>query len=723
MRSFTVAGMTALLLSHAAAHAAACDAADLLRAQARHAEAQKLYVAVLKADPAQQCARTGLEAIAKTRADAATHWELAHAYAAVDKEAAKRETLAALSLGIPDPATQSPAKPAAAPATDPFEAAKRLAAAGLHDKALEKLAEATAATPEKDFPKELRYLTGPAVVHFVKRYTEAVFIGLVIGGGILLWLLRRKLHPRLNIEDLEESAGVVVGKGAALYLQQQLIALTRLQSAGVGFVTAPITQVTVPADITSSIPTTLDWIKPLLGVLSSFYWRRVLTLSGCVHPAIDKRGVGLTLVLQQDKKIVSTSTIWQEEYGTSAPGAATAANPSPWFDLAEPAAIWLLFQLLQLAQDQEAIRRAMGTADWKSYAANAAGVRARRVSSRRAMDLILRAITFDSENAAPRANLGTLLQHSAGTDERQLDRALEQLKVARPAMSEDYSIDPVFYSASYCAANIHYTRYARSNDRKELQDSVSEVRTLVRVMKETERRAASRPVAERERVRNFISAALPTVDVMRIGVEAELGEINPAEARLQLMTYERYPVGDTQYNLACTYSLLASLATGSAERFFYINDALEHLAFALHLEPLRGQGAEADPSLATVRSVRKKEFATLIENAAARLAPPAAAPPPPGNKQTAAPETQTTPPAAQAATPTAQSPAPNIVVSAADIAASATQIAAAATLIAAAATQVLASAPQATGPATQTAAEELPPGTLSIVTATPAGTT
>ena len=252
----------------------------------------------------------------------------------------------------------------------------------------------------------------------------------------------------------------------------------------------------------------------------------------------------------------------------------------------------------------------MSTAHWASYALNAAAARAQRRSAKRSREMLIRAINSDPHNAAAHANLGLVLQQSAGEDEKQLRTAVTVLETARNKQRSEKDVgDPVFFNASYYTAYTRYALYVLTKDASELKKCGEELKNLMSVIVRSNSSDAP------ERVRAFIAGSLPAVDVMRIGVEAETNAITPGTAHIHLLGHRDHANDETQYNLACTYSVLARLSKSAAEELFFLNDALMHLAFALHLHPEHYRSAEGDPTLAEVRGRRADEFAELIHAA------------------------------------------------------------------------------------------------------------
>lgn len=491
------------------------------------------------------------------------------------------------------------------PKPDDFAAAKSLAKAGLDAEALEELKKTLKTPPQKNTPEELQYLAGSAVVRFVLRNQFSVIAWSIFVVIASVFILRRVLEPRLQINDFKDVTALT-GHNSAFFLQQHLISLTRQRSASFQFVTGPITQLSVPTAVTSAIPNTFDWVKGLIAVLTMVSYRRLLVLDGVMHPATDRRGAGVTLMLARGKEVVSTTTFWEEEYSpykpaSSVSGSVASQNPTPYFYLGESAAIWLLFQLMQLKRDSSEIKELTGTSNWRSCAMNAAGVRANTAEeTSRAADLFVRAIKIDPDFSAPRANLAQLL-----LDKGEIDRAYEQFNLARREQRED---DPGFYWASYYVAVILYLRGKTA-------EALTELEKIVNLMQETKSSSQVRTGTDRERLSNYINFALPVIDTMRVGLAVTLKRMTIKQAYEQLLDHRFFPTADVQLNLASTYALMATASPEDAGRITYNREGINCFRLALHLEPKRYVAANGDRELQLLRAAHTKEFDAIVAKA------------------------------------------------------------------------------------------------------------
>jgi len=495
---------------------------------------------------------------------------------------------------------------------DPFVAAKNLSKAGLDADALDEVKKTLKAPPQKTIPKELEYLTGSKVVRFVMRYQFTVITLAIFLVIATVLILRRVLEPRLQISDMKDVTAVS-GHNAAFFLQQNLIALTRQRTSSFQFVTGPITQINVPAAVTSAIPTTFDWVKGLLSVLTMISYRRLLVLDGVLQPATDRRGVGITLMLARGKEVVSTTTLWEEDFAPVKPAVSTAGgfaaqNPTPYFYLSESASIWLLFQLFQLKHTKDGIRRLIGTDNWRSYALNAAGLRAEKADENaRAQELFVLSIRYDPLYSAPRANLASLLQNSG-----EYERALDQFGIAiREVEQEGAMDDPVYYWSAYNVALIHYNT-------GKAEKALQELEALIGVMEKT-KNSELRSDTDRERFLDYLGFALPVIDTMRVGVAVALKKMTVRDAYQQVLQHQHFPTADLQFTLASTYALMARAAPEDADRIVYNRAGIDRLRFALQLEPKRCADVERDQELLLLRVAHMKDFDNIVARAKERV--------------------------------------------------------------------------------------------------------
>jgi hypothetical protein len=180
----------------------------------------------------------------------------------------------------------------------------------------------------------------------------ALFAGLVV----ISWItLRTERKPRLDIQDFDNgAAGLEIGKGLSALVEQSLrqigeqpggIRMTLVASsvAEAELIVPDTKLVSTPLTFASQL---VDWILP----------KRVYTLSGCAQKS-GYRGAGLTLTLANKRGMVEeNTTLWQKDYdpligkpkeknSDEKDGSSADGDPTGYYLLAEPAAIWLYFLL------------------------------------------------------------------------------------------------------------------------------------------------------------------------------------------------------------------------------------------------------------------------------------------------------------------------------------------------------------------------------------------
>jgi hypothetical protein len=162
-----------------------------------------------------------------------------------------------------------------------------------------------------------------------------------------LALTYRLMHrPRLEIRELG-SAGLSgdPGKDVTALMRSHLSALARPEAGGGwSLTTGHTTTIEIPAAIETIVPAGKSWlpaIPPLLQWLSA---RPVVKLGGELHPP-GERGVGLTLELSRGKRYLSSETLWQKDFGFEL--TQKDAKAGDFYALAEAAAVWLLFEMLE----------------------------------------------------------------------------------------------------------------------------------------------------------------------------------------------------------------------------------------------------------------------------------------------------------------------------------------------------------------------------------------
>jgi hypothetical protein len=246
-------------------------------------------------------------------------------------------------------------------AADQFTQPCRLAEIGFYKEAREKLLAVKEAEPQLRVPKELQYLPGGGpeywrkLAHWYevrKPFLAALFAGLVV----ISWItLRTERKPRLDIQDFDNgAAGLEIGKGLSALVEQSLGQL----GEGPGGVRMTVVASTI-ADAELIVPDTKLVSTPLTfasQLVERVFPKRVYTLSGCVQKS-GYRGAGLTLTLADKRGMVEENiTFWQKDYdpligkpkeknSDEKDGSSADVDPTGYYLLAEPAAVWLYFLL------------------------------------------------------------------------------------------------------------------------------------------------------------------------------------------------------------------------------------------------------------------------------------------------------------------------------------------------------------------------------------------
>ena len=246
-------------------------------------------------------------------------------------------------------------------AADQFAQPCLLAEMGFYKEAREKLLVVIEADHQLPVPKELQYLPsgGPEgwrkLAHWYevrKSYFAALFAGLVV----IWWIaVRTERKPRLDIQDFDNGAtGLEIGKGLSALVEQSLGQLgERPGGIRMALVASTIADAELIVPNTKLVSTPLTFVSQLVDRILP---KRVYTLSGYVQKS-GYRGAGLTLTLANKRGMVERNiTLWQEDYdpligkptetnSDEKDGSSADGDPTGYYLLAEPAAVWLYFLL------------------------------------------------------------------------------------------------------------------------------------------------------------------------------------------------------------------------------------------------------------------------------------------------------------------------------------------------------------------------------------------
>jgi tetratricopeptide (TPR) repeat protein len=210
-------------------------------------------------------------------------------------------------------------------------------------------------------------------------------------------------------------------------------------------IAGPIEKFEIPADVMSKHP----YLKIVSAFIEWLLRTDVYTLSGYLQKPGGDLGAGLTLSLVRKKtgEIMANETIWQKDFDPAITPS-KEKDPAPYYRLAEPAAIWTLFQDESVRDKLSWLSRIkrgftfnsfnkkfalLGTSDWLSFAYFRAGVRwAREERDDKARKLYVEALNQDTNNRGARFNLGAL-----DTEAGEYERAIDRLERARDLLKRE----------------------------------------------------------------------------------------------------------------------------------------------------------------------------------------------------------------------------------------------------------------------------------------------
>jgi tetratricopeptide (TPR) repeat protein len=458
--------VTVLLLAGGAAAQTQCDTADALFKAQLYDAALTNYTAVLQQYPNLACASNGINE--SQRVQAINFYEKGLAYEKANLvDAAKAEYTGALKI----------------------------------DSNFSNATEALARLNGGIFTQTYTLYT------FLRPKLEYIVVGAI--GLLALFVLifqilpriRGFLKPSLDIQEFDKGAtGLDIGKGLKAMVgasYKQLLLEGRHRS--MTLVDGPTEKLAIPAPNEKVAPyfnfisELIDWLFP----------PDVIKLSGSLQkPGSCGAGITVTLVVNRTKEILGSYTIWQNDLDleTTPKKAEESTDPTSYYNLAEPAAIWVLFKfgnysmqgwLARIKTRVSALFQSgnhsekreftiIGTNEWLSYAYFKAGVRWQLEGELvKAQKLYVESLGIDKENRGTLLNFGRMEM-----EEGQYQHAFERLKMAKeksisyeaykPEKSKDFLRNPIWYRASYSLA----LTYCYLNKRYESN--------LTKAMKETE---------------------------------------------------------------------------------------------------------------------------------------------------------------------------------------------------------------------------------------------
>ncbi len=418
--------VAALLLTNGAAAQAQCSTADALLKAHLYDDALANYTDLLKQNPKLDCALNGINE--SLRAQALNFYELGRAY---ENAGQVKEANDAYANALQKYPTFGDAQ--------------------------EALARLNGGVLTKAYKLYTWLLPALEIIVVIAIFAFIIFI---LYYKITPWIMGLFGRPRLDIQDFNNGAtGLEIGKGMMAMVEESLMQLGENVQARVHLVSGPVEKLTIPVDIKEiSTP-----IKTVANLIEWLFPPNVITLSGYLEKP-GNRGVGLTLsMVSRSGDIIGNTTIWQKDYDSMTTQSVVKENdPTSYYALAEPTAIWAFFQLNPQIRKGTICRikikfmrffnrvihskgntkekfTLMGTDDWQSYAYFRAGVHCELDGKKdKARQLYLDAQNQDTNNYGALVNLGYL-----DTEDENLELAIERLLKAKEMTEYLFSWDEV----------------------------------------------------------------------------------------------------------------------------------------------------------------------------------------------------------------------------------------------------------------------------------------
>jgi hypothetical protein len=320
-----------------------CGAADKLAADAyQHVAARAAYDAAGDAP----CANHGRKVLADSWLAAKTLYDDGRRVQQQHPALAQERYLAALQL---EPTFADAANALAAlgkaEQTDAYAGALALDQNGFRPEAITLLK--TVLASGRALPEKLEHLTHPKMTERVENWLEdhAEAIAYLLGLLALTLLTRALTRPAIEIADFQDdSLTLKVGRDLAAMTRERLKRFQTTYEPKLGRMSGPRQAVSLPDQLSKSLPVTFSWMSLVPSLFAFLRPRADLIVEGYVHvPSID-RGAGITLTMTRRGQLKHTSTLWQKEFNPAIQ-TAPATDPSGFYELAEPAAIWMLFRI------------------------------------------------------------------------------------------------------------------------------------------------------------------------------------------------------------------------------------------------------------------------------------------------------------------------------------------------------------------------------------------
>jgi hypothetical protein len=535
-------------------------------------------------------------------------------------------------LGIAGCAEEEPAKRARAAAQtqaekpDPkeqIEQAERLQAAGFEAQARE-LVKAVAQGSTEAIPQKLRSPTqrigwwrnllgklGPAVRTALEAL--AVLAGVIVAillvfTGLNALRLRFKRSAQLTGFTGAGEATLPPVLGAAL--SSMLASMTDNDAVGkVDWQSGTEPKFEIPVPVAEVVPQA-KLLAGLIQMLDGLLFRKLVIVSGTVHPVHEHRGAGITLVVtNRSGREVEQITVWEHDFALKEAGDKTT-DAVRYERLILPAAVWLAYcPMLGAKPKDEPLEDApLHVRDWRSYALFALGELVPYPAKQQW--LYEKALDRDSGNLGARLNLAALLLRRPELDVPEegndaalrngdrtgwkecLDEAGRHLECV--ARNTSPIKDPIWYRARYMQA-IRLLYLDRGADALTilacLQQEISD-------QGKEPRKPALRRRKRTPHLGTLLNALEQPVAILKLS--AELTKNKSVKDLTGLP--DGWLTATAEYNLACFWARYAGLAgSDQDERGKRTFEAVSSLRRAIERNAEAVDEARIDPALDSIR--------------------------------------------------------------------------------------------------------------------------
>lgn len=485
--------------------------------------------------------------------------------------------------------------------SDPFQSVRNLANLGLLEKAKKALGKAIENNHTTEISEDLKYLLG-STHPFWRDYIPLIEpwgtpLILPLGLIIIVYIFLNKImsKPRLDVQNFVTETSESIGEGIAAMIEDQIHNVNPQsirQSPQI--VVGSTEEIKISEDISSLAPL-LKFFSLLIDILPLIPWK-AYTLSGYLQPQL-ANGVGITLQLKKQKgDLVANCTFWQQDYEPEINvKQENSQKTEAYYCLAEPVAIWTLFQL---SETKSSLENSLEINNWQSYAFFRSGVYWRQLDEKeKARIMFLKAIQVEPSNYFALCNLG-ILDTEAGEYDRAIERLQRAIKLVVEKKGDNISQCPLWYKAQYqLAATYLYNKLLLTKEAPEKSTEAEQlakeaVKELIEKI-ELELKEPSENTSKIQKTnktdqnkeikfQEFFEAFTPMALILYFDICA-LPEWEQDNNITEDRDFLRFKLGSkrceidkqtissrTHYNLACYYS--------GREKY---DEALQHLEYAL----------------------------------------------------------------------------------------------------------------------------------------------